>query len=149
MHRHACHVLLPIASALQLGQTTRFKRTTKPPASGGEFVQPPVHSYGMRYELRLACAFWTAAACKECRMTERLWWWCKHILRDEKKEHLCASTRVGQNHICTVYVQCFWQNKLPNTQSYTVYIYGSGQPYTYMVLANPIYVRCMYGVFGK
>jgi len=39
--------------------------------------------------------------------------------------------RVGQNHIYTV-CTVFLAGKSPNIRSYTVYIYGSGQPYTCM-----------------
>jgi len=40
--------------------------------------------------------------------------------------------RVGQNHIYTVYgVYTFLAGKSPNIQSYTAYIYCSGQPYIY------------------
>ena len=37
----------------------------------------------------------------------------------------CLLTRVGQNHIYTVYIRYFWQE----ITKYTVYVYGSGQPY--------------------
>ena len=66
--------------------------------------------------------------------------------------------RVGQNHIYMVYIRYFFAGILPNIRSYTMYIYGSGQPYvydrifgnvssrniaytpyTYIVLANPVY----------
>jgi len=46
-------------------------------------------------------------------------WKCTHVLR------------VGQNHTYTVYIQYLLQEKSPNIRPYTVYIYGSGQPYTY------------------
>ena len=42
------------------------------------------------------------------------------------EKHIC---RVGQNHIHTVYMV----GKLPNIRSYTVYLYGSGQPYIYLL----------------
>ena len=44
--------------------------------------------------------------------------------------HIC---RVGQNHIYTVYIRYFWQgnHQIYGHMSYTVCIYGSGQPYTY------------------
>jgi len=38
--------------------------------------------------------------------------------------------RVGQNHIYTVYIRLFFAGTSSNIRSYTVYIYGSGQPYT-------------------
>jgi len=38
-------------------------------------------------------------------------------------------TRVGRNHIYTVYTRYFSQGKSPNIQSYTVHIYGFGQPF--------------------
>ena len=40
---------------------------------------------------------------------------------------------VGQNHICTVY-KVFLAGKSSNIRSYTVYIYGSGQPYLLLYL---------------
>jgi len=40
----------------------------------------------------------------------------------------CCICRVGQNHIYAV----FLAGKPPNIRSYTVYIYGSGQPYVYV-----------------
>jgi len=39
--------------------------------------------------------------------------------------------KVGQNHIYGVYT-IFLTGKLPYIWSYTVYIYGSGQPYKHM-----------------
>ena len=41
-------------------------------------------------------------------------------------------SRVGQNHIYTVYTLYFWKGNHQNRQSYTVYIHGSGQPYIYI-----------------
>jgi hypothetical protein len=41
----------------------------------------------------------------------------------------CSSsqiTRVGQNHVYTVYIRYFWQG---NHHIYGVYVYVSGQPY--------------------
>jgi len=38
--------------------------------------------------------------------------------------------RVGQNHIYTVYMTVFLAGKSSNIRSYTVCIYGFGQPYT-------------------
>jgi len=44
--------------------------------------------------------------------------------------------KVGQNHLFTVYIQYFWQKKPRNIRSYTVHIYGSGQPYIYTIYVN-------------
>jgi len=53
--------------------------------------------------------------------------------------------RVGQNHtfigIYGVYTVIL-AGKSPYIRSYTVCIYGSGQPYVYAVLANPIMKHC-------
>jgi len=42
-------------------------------------------------------------------------------------------TRVGQNHICTVYIYGVYTvllaGKSPKIRSYTVYLYDSGHPY--------------------
>jgi hypothetical protein len=43
-------------------------------------------------------------------------------------------TRVGQNHVCTVYIRYIFAGKSPNIQSYTVYRYGSGQPKSSLML---------------
>jgi hypothetical protein len=50
----------------------------------------------------------------------------------------CCICRVGQNHIYAV----FLAGKPPNIRSYTVYIYGSGQPYVY---ACQVYVQMTEG----
>jgi len=48
--------------------------------------------------------------------------------------------RVGQNHIYTVCVRYVWQAKHQ--------IYGQIRC-IYTVLANPIYIRRIYGIFGR
>ena len=47
--------------------------------------------------------------------------------------HISYIHRVGQNHIYTIYGEytVFFAGKSPNIRSYTVCIYGSGQPYIY------------------
>ena len=47
--------------------------------------------------------------------------------------------RVGQNHIIYGVYTVLLAGKLRNIRSYTVYIYGSGQPYIYTV-----YIRCFW-----
>ena len=37
---------------------------------------------------------------------------------------MCVTFRVGQNHMCTVYILYFWQE----ITKYTVHIYSPGQP---------------------
>jgi len=53
----------------------------------------------------------------------------------------------------TIYIRCIYgilTGKSPNIRSYTVYLYGSGQPYVYMTrLARTVYIRCIYGIFGR
>jgi hypothetical protein len=44
--------------------------------------------------------------------------------------------RVGQNLIYTVYIRHFWQENHQNIRPYTVYIYGSGQPYLSVIPFN-------------
>jgi len=55
--------------------------------------------------------------------------------------------------VSTMYVYgvytVFLAGNSPNIRAYTVYIYGSGQPYLYIGLAKTIYIRCIHGIFGR
>ena len=50
----------------------------------------------------------------------------------------CIYIYIGLARTTYIYNACtvFLAGKSPNIRSYTVYIYGSGQPYIYVVLAN-------------
>ena len=57
---------------------------------------------------------------------------CTHVTHKHTRTHTCIHTqtrihtnRVGQNHIYTMYIQCFCRESTKNM----VFIYGYGQPY--------------------
>jgi len=51
--------------------------------------------------------------------------------------------RVGQNHMCTVYIRYCLAGESPNIWSYAVYTYthGSGQPYSFALPLLPFYIN--------
>jgi hypothetical protein len=49
----------------------------------------------------------------------------------ERQRCIC---RVGQNRIHTPYMTVYLMISLPKYRRYTVYIYGSGQPYVFVTL---------------
>ena len=55
------------------------------------------------------CAQWTICLCSclscLCRVVQQPVWCGTHVRRGT----LCAKNRVGQNHICTVYIRYLWQ----------------------------------------
>jgi hypothetical protein len=66
--------------------------------------------------------------------------------------------RVGQNHtFIGIYGAhtVFLAGKSPYIRSYTVQIYGSGQPFIYGVyvytvsIYTYVYIRCIYGISGR
>ena len=51
-------------------------------------------------------------------------WWSVYVLTPKGQMY-----RDGQNHLYTVHIRYFWQGNNKKTRSYTVHLYGSGQPY--------------------
>ena len=55
----------------------------------------------------------------------------RHKGGDQQQGHCCCICRVGQNYIHIRCVNIFLAGKSQNIRSYTLYIYGSGQPYAF------------------